>query len=129
STAFKTRVPEYKGPDVGKLSAASREYHRLRNMLGITVGTQGWRERWISRKGAEGSRRDSFSTEVRHSEAEDAEARSLRFALREWGSYGLLVEGVTLGADSSMSVALLAVADILYQRFDGSSMVGCGGVI
>ena len=45
STAFKTRVPENKGPDAGNYSAASREYHRLRNMLGITLGTQGCWER------------------------------------------------------------------------------------
>ncbi|MDE5814084.1 MAG: hypothetical protein K2H72_07350, partial [Muribaculaceae bacterium] len=29
NTAFKTRVPENKGPDAGNYSAASREYHRL----------------------------------------------------------------------------------------------------
>ena len=41
NTAFKTRVPENKGPDAGNYSAASREYHRLRNMLGITLGRRG----------------------------------------------------------------------------------------
>ena len=37
STAFKTRVPENKGPDAGNYSAASREYHRLRNALFLAM--------------------------------------------------------------------------------------------
>ena len=37
SIAFKTRVPENKGPDAGNYSVASREYHRLRNALSLAT--------------------------------------------------------------------------------------------
>ena len=39
STVLKTRVPEYKGPNVGNHSAASREYHRLRDVRNLVLGS------------------------------------------------------------------------------------------
>ena len=39
STGFKTRILEYKGSDVGNHSAASREYHRLRDARNLILGS------------------------------------------------------------------------------------------
>ena len=46
STIFKTRVPEYKGPDVGNDSAASSEYHRLRDARNLVLGSLDARAFW-----------------------------------------------------------------------------------
>ena len=72
-----------------QLSQALRISESLEHCRAFLKGSELEERRGMaSRRGAEGSRRVAFRMAVLHSGAEDAEARSLRFALRDWGRRG-----------------------------------------
>ena len=85
-----SEVLDYKG------GASTRSGCGLR--LAEVADVAGWNADFLSLQSL------VFSLKMRHSEAEGAEARSLRSALREWGSFGrgfVLLDGKGGGSLSS----------------------------